>query len=123
MSWSGPENVAEAVVPDLVGMLVADARKSAWAVGLVAVAADPDGPPLGALTWPGTWIVTAQRPQPGTVLHYRGSVVVDFEKWSPGDESGDREPLQPTEPPGALHAERDPEESGENSAVQPDLLG
>lgn len=100
MTWSGPENAPVAEVPDLVGLLVRAARRVAWEAGLVIVAADPDGPPLAASTWPGTWVVTAQRPEPGTTMRYRGSVVVAFEQWPPGDESGDREPLPPEPPPG-----------------------
>lgn len=48
-------------VPQLVGMIVADARQAGHRAGLVVVTADVYGPPLGGLTWPGIWIVTAQR--------------------------------------------------------------
>ena len=39
-------------------------RRAAWATGpgWSSTSADLDGPPLGALTWPGTWVVTAQLP-------------------------------------------------------------
>jgi len=74
---------------------------------VVIAAEDPDGPPLGSLTWPGVWVVTAQRPAPGAILRRRGSVVVDFEQASPGDEAGDQEPRSPLPPPNALGGECD----------------
>ncbi|MHA6757827.1 hypothetical protein [Streptacidiphilus sp. PAMC 29251] len=91
-------------------MAVSVARDVAWDAGLVIASADPDGPPLGALTWPGVWIVTAQHPVPGTAMRRRGSVVVDFEERGRGGDDGDREPRNPLPPLDALHAERDPDE-------------
>lgn len=113
MTWSGPENAAAVKVPDLVGLLVRAAREVAWDAGLVIASADPDGPPLAALTWPGTWVVTAQHPEPGSMMRYRGSVVVDFETRPPGGESGDREPLRPVPPPAMLRVARGPVGDGE----------
>lgn len=78
MSWMGPSSGDEVTVPDLVGMTVADARRAAFDAGLVAAAADPDGPPLGALTWPGVWLVTSQSPAPGSRMRRWGSLVVGF---------------------------------------------
>jgi hypothetical protein len=94
-------------VPDVVGLEMRAARKKGSAAGVTLTAADPDGPPLGALTWPGTFIVTGQRPGPGTRIRRWGSVVVDFEPWHRGDDAGDREPRTPLPPPGALRAEAD----------------
>jgi hypothetical protein len=90
--WIGPSSAEEVTVPHLVGLTVATARKVAWDAGVVIAAEDPDGPPLGALTWPGVWIVTGQRPPAGAVLRRQGSVVVDFEQTSAGGEGGYQEP-------------------------------
>ena len=108
MTWIGPSSADEVRVPSLVGLTVSAARKLAWDAGVVVAAEDPDGPPLGALTWPGVWVVTAQRPAPGSVMRRRGSVVVDFRKGLPGDGAGDHEPRLPLPPLNVLSAERDP---------------
>lgn len=80
MSWTGPSTADEVTVPDIVGLTVTHARKVAWQAGVVIAAADPDGPPLRALTWPGVWVVTAQHPAPGSRMRRRGSLVVEFEQ-------------------------------------------
>jgi hypothetical protein len=67
-------------VPQLVGMLVREARQAGHQAGVVVVSADLDGPPLGALTWPGVWIVTAQRPAPRTWVARWQNVVIEFEE-------------------------------------------
>ncbi|GAA2155938.1 hypothetical protein GCM10009760_56370 [Kitasatospora kazusensis] len=36
MAWTGPGTADEVTVPDIVGLLVTDARKVAWEAGLVA---------------------------------------------------------------------------------------
>jgi hypothetical protein len=107
MTWNGPANADEVTVPNVVGLTVTVARQVALEAGVVIVAEDPDGPPLGALTWPGVWVVTAQRPAPGTVIRNLGSVVVEFQEWSGGDAAGDREPRRPLPPLDVLNAEQD----------------
>ena len=116
MTWIGPSTADEVTVPNVVGLTVREARRVAWEAGVVVAAADPDGPPLGALTWPGVWVVTAQRPAPGSVLRRRGSLVVEFREWSGGDEAGDREPRRPLPPLDALGAERDLPRDADQSA-------
>ncbi|MER8186826.1 PASTA domain-containing protein [Kitasatospora sp. NPDC094015] len=91
MSWIGPSNADVVTVPDVVGLTVTDARKVAWEAGVVIAATDPDGPPVGALTWPGVWVVTAQTPAPGARLHRRGSVAIEFRRARP-----DEQPPPPT---------------------------
>lgn len=49
-------------VPDIVGMTVDEGRRLASAAGVVLANPDPDGPPLGAQTWPGVWTITHQSP-------------------------------------------------------------
>jgi hypothetical protein len=95
-------------VPNLVGMIVADARRKGHETGLVVVSADPDGPPLGGLTWPGTWIVTAQHPAPVVRLNRWDNVVIEFEELRGGEGAGDREPRIPLPDPEALAAELEP---------------
>jgi PASTA domain len=73
-------------VPDLVGMFVREARSVGHRAGVVVTSADLDGPPLGTLTWPGTWVVTAQRPSAGTRLARWDTVVIEFEE-VPGEEA------------------------------------
>jgi hypothetical protein len=90
MTLIGPSGAEEVVVPALLGMSVSAARQVAGDAGLVIASADPDGPPLDALTCPGVWIVTAQRPVPGSVLRRNGSVVVDVRQGPLGEEAGDR---------------------------------
>ncbi|MGW2643114.1 PASTA domain-containing protein [Streptomyces sp. NPDC001348] len=108
MTWMGPGNADEVTVPDLVGLIVTHARDVAWAAGLVIAADDPDGPPVRALTWPGVWVVTAQRPAPGSRMRRRGSLVVEF-KELPDDGAGDREPRRPPPELNVLAAEPAPE--------------
>ena len=50
MAWMGPSSADEVTVPDIVGLIVTRAREVAWEAGLVIAAADPDGPPVRALT-------------------------------------------------------------------------
>jgi hypothetical protein len=106
MTWTGPSSADEVAVPDVVGLTVPAARQVALKAGVV-IAEDPDGPPLGALTWPGVWVVTAQRPAPGSVLRRLGSVVVEFRERSGGDAAGDREPRRPLPPLDVLGAQQD----------------
>ena len=73
-------DVGQVVVPDLVRMVVPQARRKGHEAGLVVVSADPDGTPLGGLTWPGTWIVTAQQPASGARLSRWDNLVIEFEE-------------------------------------------
>lgn len=88
---------AEAVkVPNVVGMHIADANRVAGAAGLKLAQPDPDGPPLGALTWPDDYWVTAQTPAPGATVWRYDSLVV---WWSDDHGSGVREPRRSPPPP------------------------
>jgi hypothetical protein len=68
----------QVITPDVVGMVVEDARRVAQATCLVLVPFDPDAPPLGALTWQLFATVTTQIPPPGTALPRWESLVVDW---------------------------------------------
>ena len=87
-----PERV---VTPDVVGMVVDEARATAHAAGVVLAQPDPDGPPLAELTWRRPVTVTSQHPAPGTVLRRWESVVVTWNR----DETGVREPRRPAPRP------------------------
>ena len=104
MARGGPGGVGQVEVPDLIGMVMVQARRKGHEAGLVVVSADPDGPPLGGLTWPGTWLVTAQHPAPGARISRWGNLVIEFEERRGGDGAGDREPRSPLPGPGALAA-------------------
>jgi beta-lactam-binding protein with PASTA domain len=80
------ESIAPIAVPHLIGLTVPTARRAGHEAGLVVTAADPDGPPLGALTWPGTWLVTAQHPAAGTTLERGDTIAIEFTRQS--DDTG-----------------------------------
>jgi hypothetical protein len=105
MERGGEPEPGKVEVPMLVGLSVRDARNTGHQAGVVIVSADVDGPPLGALTWPGVWIVTTQRPVPGTRVPRWENVVIEFEELRGGEHAGDREPRIPPTGPGALTAE------------------
>lgn len=111
--------VARVRVPLLIGMTVREARTVGHSSGVVVTSADVDGPPLGALTWPGTWIVIAQSPVPGSLVARWSTVAIEFEERPDGGGAGDREPRTPLPEPPAMRAERD--EQGERD--EPDEQG
>lgn len=71
-------------VPHLVGLTVRQARTTGHDAGVVVTSRDLDGPPLGELTWPGTWVVTAQDPAAGRRVPRGTPVMIDFEERPPG---------------------------------------
>lgn len=95
------ESSGETRVPLLVGLDVRLAREVGDLAGLVVVGPRPDGPPLAALTFPGSFVVTDQRPSPGARVRRGDMVVVEFRRRG-GGESGDREPLLPYPSSGIL---------------------
>lgn len=99
--------------PDLVGLTVPIARRVGHDSGIVVIGPDLDGPPLGALAWPGTWIVTAQDPSPGHRVPRGATVTIEFEKFRDDGDAGDREPRRPLPQPQAVQAERDPRQEDE----------
>ena len=84
-----------------------DRPESRWA-GLLVISADPDGPPLGGLTWPGIWIVTGQHRLARIRLCRWDNVVIEFEELRGGEGAGDREPRIPLPDTGALASELEP---------------
>jgi hypothetical protein len=98
----------QVVVPQLVGMIVADARQVGHEAGLVVVSADVVEPPLAGPTWPGIWLVSTQHPVPGIWLPRWDNVVIEFEELRGGEGAGDRELRMPLPAPGALVVELEP---------------
>lgn len=90
-------------MPDLVGLAVCEARDVGHEEAVVVVATDVDGPALGALTWPGAWIVMAQDPGPGSRVRKWDNVRISFRR-ADGDEAGDHEPCLPSPSPDDLDA-------------------
>jgi hypothetical protein len=88
----------EVEVPDVVGMRLSEARQIAYEAGVVLAQPDPDGAPLGALTWPGEYVVTSQDPPPGAQLWRWDPVVVTWSALDRGDPAGVREPRRPKPP-------------------------
>jgi hypothetical protein len=102
----------EAMVPELVGLVVRAARARCNDDHLVLLSANPDGQPLGGQTWPGRWVVTSQMPDAGARCSRGDAITITFRQ----DHGGalDREPRTPlpndgwanaraSEPPGISH--------------------
>jgi hypothetical protein len=86
------------VVPDVTGLEWETARRVLASARLVAVSADPDGPPLPALATGGA-IVVEQKPAAGEQAELGSSVRLWLGR-GPGD-AGVREPLHPRPTPRA----------------------
>lgn len=86
-------------VPNVVGLLLDQARRVAGDAGVVLAQPDPDGPPLGALTWPGEYRVTGQSLPAGARVWRWDSLVVEWVAVDRGgDGAGVREPRRPIPP-------------------------
>jgi hypothetical protein len=59
-------NVAQATVPNLVGLAMREALTAGSESGVVVTSENIDGRPLRLRTMRGRWIVTAQRPASGS---------------------------------------------------------
>jgi hypothetical protein len=65
-------------VPDVAGLPFHVGRDVANDAGVHLANPDPDGPPIGALAWPGLFYITAQRPAAGTIVFRWDSVTVEI---------------------------------------------
>lgn len=65
-------------VPDVVGLPFHVGRDVARDAGVTLANPDPDGPPIGALAWPGLFYITSQRPAAGTIAYRWDSVAVEI---------------------------------------------
>lgn len=93
-------------VPNVVGLPFHVGRDAATDAGVVLANPDADGPPIGALAWPGLYYIVRQHPAAGTVVHEWDSVAIEVLKH--GD-SPDRAVSSPPPVPPALSAHASPE--------------
>ena len=92
------------LVPDLVGLDVPYAREVAHEAGIVPVTDNPDGPGLGARSWPGPFVITHQWPVAGEFIPRFDPVTVWFTRGRGGEGSHDRLPEDPPTPELRAHA-------------------
>jgi hypothetical protein len=98
------DRVADQVtVPDVVGLPFHVGREVASAAGLTLANPEPDGPPIGALAWPGLSYITSQSPHPGTVLYRWDSVAVEIVEHGTAESNAVRNSNGPS-PLGSAHA-------------------
>lgn len=97
------------VVPDVVGLPFHVERDIAHECGVTLANPDPDGPPIGALGWPGLFYITSQNPPAETTLYRWDSVTVEISP--PGDaESGADRIDAPSPSVDAAHAAPEPQQ-------------
>ncbi|WP_045279114.1 PASTA domain-containing protein [Microbacterium oxydans] len=65
-------------VPNVIGLPFHVGRDLAHDAGVTLANPDPDGPPIGALAWPGLFYITSQQPAAGATLYRWDSVAVEF---------------------------------------------
>lgn len=65
-------------VPDVVGLPFHIGRDIADDAGVALANPDPDGPPIGALAWPGLFYITSQQPTAGAKVYRWDSVAVEL---------------------------------------------
>lgn len=96
-------------VPDVVGLPFHIGTDVAAEAGVTLANPDPDGPPIGLLTWPGLDYIVRQETAPGALLYEWDLVGVEVVKH--GDVL-DREPATPRQSPpvDAAHAKPEPEQ-------------
>ncbi len=102
--------VATVVVPDVTGLEWETAHRVLASARLVAVSADPDGPPMPVLQFNGT-VVVDQKPAPGERREPGSPVTLWFGR-GPGS-AGVREPLRPRPSPRSTGGAVD-EQTGES---------
>lgn len=83
-------------VPDVVGLPFHVGRDVASAAGVTLANPDPDGPPIGALAWPGLFYITSQQPAAGSALYRWDSVRVEVVEH--GTEDSDATLVSPKPP-------------------------
>lgn len=82
-------------VPDVVGQPFHVGRDIADAAGVTLANPDPDGPPIGALAWPGLFYITSQSPEAGAIVYRWDSVVVEIVAHGVTDSDAVRTPPEP----------------------------
>ena len=85
------------VVPDVVGLPFHIGRDLASDAGVTLTNPDPDGPPIGALAWPGLFCITSQHPAAGAEVYQWDSIAVEIT--AGGNAPSPALPLKPDSPP------------------------
>lgn len=98
------------VAPELVGMAFHDARDLVGEMGIALASPDPDGPPIGALAWPGLFYIATQSPPPGEAISAGDSIQVTVVRDEDGKAGVPSRVLSPRPP---LSAQANPEEREE----------
>ena len=75
----------QVTVPDVVGLPFHVGREVAGDAGVTLSNPDPDGPPIGALAWPGLYYITSQGPAAGTTLYRWDSVAAEIVPYGEAD--------------------------------------
>ncbi|CAH0231136.1 hypothetical protein SRABI76_02755 [Microbacterium oxydans] len=72
-------------MPNVVGLPFHVGRDLARDAGVTLANPDPDGPPIGALAWPGLFYITSQQPTAGATLYRWDSVAVEIIEHGPAE--------------------------------------
>ncbi|MDY0910793.1 PASTA domain-containing protein [Microbacterium sp. CFBP9034] len=96
----------QVTVPDVVGLPFHVGRDLANDAGVTLANPDPDGPPIGALAWPGLYYITSQSPAAGTTVYRWDSVAVEI---VPHGEADSNAVALPHEVPPADHGHAHPQ--------------
>lgn len=101
------ERASERVtVPNVVGLPFHVGRDLASEAGVTLANPDPDGPPIGALAWPGLFYITWQDPPGGSEVGRWDSIRVEVVKH--GDAQSNAIRKDPSPPPAdSAHAQPD----------------
>lgn len=94
-------------VPEVVGLPFHIGRDLATEAGVTLANIDPDGPPIGALAWPGLFYIATQDPLPGAQLLEYESVRVTVVQHGGAPQPARRDPTSP--PALDAHAEQEPD--------------
>ena len=109
----------EVTVPDVVGLPFHVGRDVAGDAGVTLANSDPDGPPIGALAWPGLYYITSQSPSAGTTLYRWDSVAVEIVPYGEADSNAG---ALPQEVPPADAAHTHPQHDAFNDLTDSDDL-
>lgn len=104
-------------VPDVVGLPFHVGRDVANDAGVTLANPDPDGPPIGALAWPGLYYITSQSPAAGTTLYRWDSLAVEIVPYGEADSNA---VALPHESPPADNAHAHPEREAFIDLTDPD---
>lgn len=82
-------------VPEVVGLPFHVGRDLANEAGVTLANIDPDGPPIGALAWPGLFYISTQDPLPGASVPEHDSVRITVVRHGGTVQTMARQPANP----------------------------